>query len=99
MDKITTVVHCKKESYDVYIGRGSKWGNPFTHLWGKQTKAEFVVASREEAIKAYRSYIMNKPELLACLPELTGKVLGCFCAPQSCHGDVLIELCKERGIE
>jgi len=26
------VVHCKREPYDVYIGRGSKWGNPFTHI-------------------------------------------------------------------
>lgn len=25
------VVHCKREPYDVYIGRGSKWGNPFSH--------------------------------------------------------------------
>lgn len=29
---MTKVVHCKKEPYDVYIGRPSKWGNPFTHI-------------------------------------------------------------------
>ena len=29
---MTKVVHCKKELYDVYIGRPSKWGNPFSHI-------------------------------------------------------------------
>jgi hypothetical protein len=35
---MTRVVHCKKEPYDVYIGRPSKYGNPFTHIKDKQTK-------------------------------------------------------------
>ena len=26
---MTTVVNLKKDTYDIYIGRGSKWGNPF----------------------------------------------------------------------
>lgn len=86
----TRVVHCKKEPYDVYIGRPSKWGNPFTHKAG--TKAHYIVSSREEAIRKYREWILQQPELLASLPELKGKVLGCWCKPQSCHGDVLVEL-------
>ena len=55
------VVHCKKEQFDVYIGRGngSKWGNPFTHITDKRTAAQFVVASREEAIAAYHEWITN----------------------------------------
>jgi hypothetical protein len=28
------VVHCKKDKYDVYIVRPSKWGNPFSHRGG-----------------------------------------------------------------
>ena len=51
------VVHCKKESYDIYIGRPSKWGNPYSHLDG--TSAEFKVNTRQEAIEAYRNYILN----------------------------------------
>ena len=88
----TSVVHCKKAPYDVYIGRPSKWGNPFSHKSG--TRAEFVVASREDAIAAYRTWILQQPDLLAALPELKGKRLGCWCKPQACHGDVLAELAE-----
>lgn len=77
------VVHCKKERYDVYIGRPSKWRNPF---------AISNSCSREEAIVKYREWIMTQSNLLKVLPELRGKVLGCWCAPQACHGDVLLEL-------
>ena len=77
------VVHCKKDKYDVYIGRPSKWGNPFEIG---------VHGTREEVIKMYEEYIMNKPELLMSLNELKGKTLGCWCSPKACHGDVLINL-------
>lgn len=84
------VVHCKHEPFDVYIGRPSKWGNPFSHKDG--TLAKFKVGSRDEAVEAYARWIQTQPELLAALPELRGQVLGCWCAPQRCHGDVLSEL-------
>lgn len=83
---MTRVVHCKKEKYDIYIGRPSPWGNPFTI--GKD-------GTREEVINKYREWIYTQPELLAHVPELKGKTLGCWCAPQACHGDVLIELIEE----
>lgn len=82
----TKVVHCKKEFYDVYIGRGSKWGNPY--IIGKD-------GTRLEVIEKYRQYIKKQPYLLKCLPELKGKILGCWCKPLSCHGDVLVELLNE----
>jgi hypothetical protein len=81
------VVHCKREAYDVYIGRPSKWGNPFEI--GKD-------GSREEVIAKYKAYIIAHDELLAALPELEGKVLGCWCAPRACHGDILVELFNLR---
>lgn len=84
------VVHCKKEEFDVYIGRGSKWGNPFSHKEG--TLAEHVVGSREEAIAKYEEYLLNNQELVDALPELKGKILGCWCKPKACHGDVLLKL-------
>lgn len=86
----TQVVHCKREPYDVYIGRGSKWGNPFSHKPG--TRAKVRVATREAAIKEYRRWILAQPELLAGLDELDDKVLGCWCKPKDCHGDVLVAL-------
>jgi len=79
----TTVVHCKLDEYDVYIGRPSKWGNPF--VVGRD-------GDRETVIQKYRAWIMEQDELLVDLHELRGKRLGCWCAPQACHGDVLAEL-------
>ena len=93
----TRVVNKYKESYDVYIGRGSKWGNPFTHISDKKTKADFVVSSRDEAIESYRNWIVKQPQLLKDLHELKGKTLGCFCKPKRCHGDVLVELVNGLG--
>lgn len=80
---MTRVVHCKRERHDVYIGRPSKWGNPF--VIGKD-------GDRDEVIRKYREWIKTQPELLAALPELKGKALGCWCSPRACHGDVLAEL-------
>lgn len=93
------VVHCKRESYDVYIGRPSKWGNPFTHKYG--TKAEFIMPTRKMAIMAYEEWITmgEGKHLLNDLHELKGKTLGCWCHPQACHGDVLIKLANQNGGE
>ena len=84
------VVHCKKEKFDVYIGRPSPWGNPYSHLPG--TLARYKVGSRQEAIECYEKWLNNQPELMARLPELQGKVLGCWCHPKACHGDILLRL-------
>lgn len=87
------VVHCKKEKFDIYIGRPSIWGNPFSHKDG--TKATYKVSTREEAIDKFRDWIAQQPELLNKLPELKGKVLACWCKPLACHGDVLLELANK----
>lgn len=86
----TTVVNKYSSLYDVYIGRPSRWGNPFSHQSG--TSAPFTVETRDDAVDKYREYILNKPKLLAALPELKGKILGCWCAPARCHGDILAEM-------
>lgn len=86
----TRVVHCKREPYDVYIGRPSRWGNPFSHKDG--TLARYRVESRGDAVAAYREWVLTQPFLLAEVPQLRGKILGCWCKPQACHGDVLAEL-------
>jgi hypothetical protein len=85
---MTKVVHCKKAPYDIYIGRGrdpktgelGPWGNPFKI--GPD-------GDRNQVINKYRAWIKTQPQLLARLPELKDKTLGCFCAPQLCHGHVL----------
>jgi hypothetical protein len=97
---MSKVVHCKREPYDVYIGRPSKFGNPFTHIADRNTLAQFVVATREESIAAYEKWIRSQPELMAAAKkELKGKILGCWCAPLSCHGDVLLKIANEEEIK
>ena len=89
----TTVVHNQHDDFDVYIGRAvpafglaaSKWGNPF--VLKNDSDAE-----RVRVLALYRAWIVEQPELMAALGELHGKQLGCWCAPLSCHGDVLAEL-------
>ena len=89
------VVHFKKEPFDVYIGRPSKWGNPFSHL--PTSGAEIKVDSREEAIACYEEWLRQNPQVVEeAKVELRGKVLGCWCHPKPCHGDVLARLVNDE---
>ncbi len=76
---MTRVVHIR-QAHDVYIGRPSIWGNP-----AKMAREK----DRDQAIAFYVGWIVQQPDLLAQLGELRGKLLGCYCAPKRCHGDVL----------
>jgi len=71
-----------KRSERVYIGRPSKWGNPFDHR----------IEGKKVAIAKHRAWIMTEYKMLASLRTLWGKTLGCFCPPNACHGDTLVEL-------
>jgi len=95
---------------NVYIGRAGvvfiqntdtnikerfpKLQSPFANIFkiGKDS-------SREDVIKNYKNYIIKKlnkdPELKKLLLNLEGKNLGCWCYPEPCHGDILIELINE----
>ncbi len=95
---LATVVNIKTDEYDVLICRPSKWGNPYTHIKNRYTKAEFIVKTRKEAIEKYKKYILNSPKLLNSLHELKGKKLGCVCKPKSCHGDILVELIEKTKL-
>lgn len=86
----TVVVHCKRQPFDIYIGRPSPLGNPFSPKDG--TKAKYKVSSREEAVEKYEEYLLSNIKLLSYLRDLKGKILGCFCSPLKCHGDVLAKL-------
>lgn len=94
------VVHCKREPHDVYIGRPGPYGNPYSHLPGKGTT---TVASRELAIQMFEEDLRlaletDRSIVIEFLRPLAGKVLGCWCVPLPCHGDVLIRLCREVGL-
>ena len=74
---------------DVYIGRPSKWGNPFTI--GED-------GTRDEVVRRYEVYareVFTREDL----EVLVGKTLVCWCKPLACHGDVLVELVREFGYD
>jgi hypothetical protein len=95
----TTVVnkHLKDAVYDEYIGRGSKWGNPYSHMDG--TQALYKVVTREEAIAKYVKWFFTQPELKASVKELKGKKLGCYCHPAPCHGHFLARLADTTWVK
>ena len=71
----------------VYVGRPSIWGNPF--VIGKD-------GTRNDVIAKYRDYLLSNSSLMAKLEgELKGRDLVCWCAPEACHADVLIELANK----
>lgn len=83
----------------VYIGRNltmggwkmkkSKWENPF-----KVTPQD----PRDSVLQKYREYVLADPKLMDSLDELEGKILCCWCSPEGCHGDVLVDLINERKL-
>lgn len=77
------IVHKNKSSYDVDISRPNKYGNPF--IIG-------VHGTRKEVIEKYESYILEKYTVEEIVEDLEGKVLGCYCSPKPCHGDVLLRI-------
>ncbi|TXK92668.1 hypothetical protein BMR10_17640 [Methylococcaceae bacterium CS4] len=92
---ITRVVNIKNETqyksekstltYE-YIGRGSYWGNPYSMYEGGE--------ERDEVIRKYKydfDYEKFPKKEKSEVYKLAGKRLGCFCKPQTCHGDVLAD--------
>lgn len=70
----------------IYVGRPSKWGNPF--IIGSD-------GTREEVVDKYYKWLIPQKNLLACLPELAGKDLVCWCSPKPCHADILLKLSNQ----
>ena len=66
--------------WDVYVGRPSKWGNPFKV--GRD-------GTRAECLAKYETWLLETGRYVDAANELRGKVLACWCAPLSCHADIL----------
>lgn len=91
-----------KDKDHVYIGRNmsmyvegatsSIWKNPFKVAKKEEDKNKYTL---DDSLDKYRIYIESTPELMAKLSTLKGKVLGCWCKPARCHGDVLMELVEK----
>lgn len=85
---MTRVVNLKREKYNVYIGRPGKgedgyFGNPFDQY------------KRADNIALFHRYfyfrLNTDPVFRKGVEALKGKILGCFCKPLDCHGDVIQE--------
>jgi len=84
--------HWLEKENHIYIGRNmsfyvkgakkSKWFNPFSEK----------KYGRDKCIDLYKEYLLNNSELFNNISELSGKVLGCWCKPNKCHGDIIIQL-------
>ncbi len=92
------VVHPCREPYDVYVGRA----NPRYGLPASPFANPFKIGrdgDRAAVVARYRAWLLARPDLLARLPELRGKVLACWCKQLTrdvpCHGDVLAELAEQ----
>ena len=86
----------------VYIGRSGRgltgaWGNPIAI--GQVCPMCSLVHQRAETLRCYetmmRSRLLDEPSLQERIMALSGKKLVCFCAPKSCHGDVLSKIFNE----
>jgi hypothetical protein len=86
---------------DIYIGRPSVLGNPYSHL--ENTLAQFKVANREEAVTKYRVWLKfqissgNKQVLDELSKIKEDSILVCWCKPLSCHGDIIKEVLGETN--
>lgn len=85
MNSKTTVVNKTKESFNVYIGRGSLFGNPY--VIGRDGTREQVI----ERYKEWFSFLRTDPIVASEIIKLKNKKLGCFCKPLACHGDVIAD--------
>lgn len=82
-----TVVHCKQTPHTHYIGRPSLLGNPFQIG---------PAGTREDVIAKFEMHARSHPEVMSVISRLPADaVLGCWCAPRPCHGDVIMKLWKE----
>lgn len=93
------------------VSRPSVFGNPYTHIKNKKTKALHVVKSREEAVMLYEKYFdsmikVNKrfkdewDKLYNAYKEYDYIYIGCFCPlSQLCHADIIIKKLEQREIK
>jgi len=86
----TKVVHCQKEPFDILIDRTTPYGNPWSHL--DDSLAPNKVATRREALNAFKEHLESNTDLQEKIRPLKGKTLGCWCKPDKrCHGDIIAE--------
>ena len=90
----TSVVNIKNNNndFDIYIGRF----NPWRRLPQSPFANPFVLnkdRDRDDSMEMYRIWLFMQPDLMEkARKDLRGKVLGCWCKPELCHGDILAQV-------
>lgn len=91
----------KPTPHDVYVGRGSIFGNPYDHTGSNHYQVQFRTNNRDESVKCYEKHFIETinsgdPNFCGALNDLIIKKLKnqpiylvCFCAPKLCHADVI----------
>lgn len=73
----------------VFVGRPSKWGNPYKIGYSFEYDSYFT---RDNVIREFTSYLF-KSNLIDDILELRGKNLACWCSEDDdCHADILLDL-------
>lgn len=73
----------------VYVGRPSKWGNPFKMRYD-------TLEERLDVIFSYKTWLEEQVwDGKLNMSELKGRDLVCWCAPLPCHADILLELANK----
>lgn len=89
---MTTVVNMSTTRiWDVRIDRGTLWGNKY--VVGRDGTREECIAKWE---RDFHERLENDPDFRSATLRLSGRVLGCWCAPLPCHGDIIAEWLNER---
>lgn len=90
----------RKPENTVYVGRGSKFGNPFNWKLGSDTGND----PRADAVSLFRAWLFSgrgpSAPTDADIAALRGKNLMCWCPlDQPCHADVLLDLANKPVCE
>jgi hypothetical protein len=78
----------------VYVGRAGRFHDWPCHPLANPHRTP-PGATREEVVSRYAAWLQTRPDLLALVPSLRGKALGCWCAPAICHAGVLASIAEE----
>lgn len=109
-DDGTGLVHCKRDTYDTYIGRaGAVEGGTPDGISDKHSMANTSIGERgwlgnpypeaeygrEQCIELFERDFTDRIESDAAfrraVDALEGEILGCWCVPEACHGEAIID--------
>lgn len=106
MVKVVNKKTHKPTDDDVYIGRGSIFGNPFDFRCSNHPQVIYHLDSREKCVESYKFHFLkmlkDDSNFLNGVNDMVEKLksggcvnLVCYCAPEKCHGDVIKEYLEE----